>query len=99
MNSKKPIIYEEPRRGDVRRFFGSNLIAQALIGYKPQVDLEEGLQLTIKWYRDLFDQKRLNTACIEPFTWRQIALFEGECASDQFNVQAYNGCRHKKNGG
>ena len=57
MNSKKPVIYEEPRPGDVRRFFGSNLIARALIGYKPRIDLEEGLRLTIKWYTDLFDPK------------------------------------------
>lgn len=54
MNSKKPIIYTKPRLGDVRRFFGSNLLAKNLIGYKPRIDLEEGLRLTIKWYSDWF---------------------------------------------
>ena len=58
MNSKKPIIYEEARPGDVRRFFGSNLIARALIGYKPRINLEEGLRLTIRWYSDLFDSEK-----------------------------------------
>ena len=58
MNSEKPVTYEGTRPGDVRRFFGCNLIARALIGYKPRIDLEEGLRLTIKWYSDLFDQKK-----------------------------------------
>jgi UDP-glucose 4-epimerase len=57
MNWKKPIIYTEPRPGDVRRFFGSSLLARKLIGYKPRVDLEEGLKRTINWYSDSFNQK------------------------------------------
>ena len=57
MHSKKPVVYKEPRPGDVRRFFGSNIVARALIGYKPKIDLEEGLRLTIKWYAELFDRK------------------------------------------
>jgi len=65
MNYKKPVVYEEPRPGDVRRFFGSNLIARALIRYKPRIDLEEGLRLTIKWYSDLFNQKQVRSARTE----------------------------------
>ena len=53
MNFAKPPIFTDARPGDVRRFFGSNLLAQKLIGYKPQVDLEEGLTPTIDWYSRL----------------------------------------------
>jgi UDP-glucose 4-epimerase len=58
MNFKKPVIHEEPRAGDVRRFFGSNLLAKNLIGYQPRIALEEGLKLTVKWYSDLLNNKR-----------------------------------------
>lgn len=54
MNWRKPIIYDEPRPGDIRRFSGSNSLAKKLIGYKPKVGFDEGLRLTIDWYRNLF---------------------------------------------
>ena len=54
MGCKKPIIYGDPRPGDVRRFIGSNSLAKSLIGYKPRVDFDEGLSLTIAWYRNLY---------------------------------------------
>ena len=54
MNCKKPIIYDKPRPGDVRRFIGSNSLAKKIINYKPKVDFEEGLRRTINWYRNLF---------------------------------------------
>jgi len=53
MNFRKPVLYEKPRPGDVRRFFGSNSLAKKLINYKPKVDFEEGLKHTIDWYRNL----------------------------------------------
>jgi len=54
MNCKKPIIYDKPRPGDVRRFFGSNSLAKKLIDYEPKIGFEEGLRRTIGWYRNLF---------------------------------------------
>jgi len=54
MNCKKPIIYDKPRPGDVRRFFGSDSLAKKLINYQPKVDFEEGLKHTIKWYTRRF---------------------------------------------
>lgn len=56
MNFDKPPIFADPRPGDVRRFFGSNRLAKALIGYEPRIDLKEGLKLTIEWYSSLFNQ-------------------------------------------
>jgi UDP-glucose 4-epimerase len=58
MNSEKPVVYDKARPGEVRRLSGSNLIARALIGYKPRIDLEQGLRLTIRWYSDLFDREK-----------------------------------------
>jgi len=59
MNYNKPAIYTDRRPGDVRRFFGSNLLAKTLIGYEPRVSLEEGLELTVGWYYNLFNGRAL----------------------------------------
>jgi UDP-glucose 4-epimerase len=53
MNCKKPIIYDAPRPGDIRRFIGSNSLAKKLIHYEPKVGFDEGLRLTIDSYRNL----------------------------------------------
>jgi UDP-glucose 4-epimerase len=58
MNCKKPIIYDKPRPGDVRRFIGSNSLAKKIINYKPKVDFEEGLRHAINWYRNLFSSQQ-----------------------------------------
>jgi len=65
MKSEKPIVYEEARPGDVRRFFGSNLVARALIGYKPKIDLEQGLRLTVRWYSDHFGPEKVRVSRAE----------------------------------
>lgn len=54
MNCKKPIIYDAPRPGDIRRFIGSNSLAKKLIHYEPKVGFDEGLRLTIDSYRNLY---------------------------------------------
>lgn len=54
MNCRKPIVYDKPRPGDVRRFIGSNSLAKKLISYKPKIDFEKGMILTVDWYNDLF---------------------------------------------
>ena len=43
--------YGEPRAGDVRHSQADIGRAQELLGYAPQVSLEEGLRRTVAWYR------------------------------------------------
>jgi len=64
MNCKKPIVYDKPRPGDVRRFIGSNSLAKKLINYKPKIDFEKGLRHTIDWYRNLFTSQQEYTLSI-----------------------------------
>jgi len=61
MNCGKPIMYDKPRPGDVRRFIGSNRLAKKLINYEPKVDFEEGLRRTIDWYRNLHESQSMST--------------------------------------
>jgi len=61
MNCRKPIVYDKPRPGDVRRFIGSNSLAKKLIDYKPKVDFETGLGLTIDWYRNSLTSQQEST--------------------------------------
>jgi len=43
--------YEAPRAGDVRESLADISRARAVLGYKPIVSFEEGLRLTVEWYR------------------------------------------------
>jgi len=51
LKSDKPIVYQEARPADVRRHIASIFLAEDLIGFSPTVKLEEGLKLTVDWYR------------------------------------------------
>jgi len=44
-----------PRVGDVRESLADITLARKLLGYEPQVRLEEGLRRTIAYYRDLVE--------------------------------------------
>jgi len=44
-------IYREPRAGDVRDSQADISKAKALLDYTPTVSLEEGLKLTLEWFR------------------------------------------------
>jgi len=46
-----PIIYEKERPGDVRRHIANVYLAEDLIGFRPTVDINEGLRRTVDWYR------------------------------------------------
>lgn len=46
-----PVSHIDPRPGDVRRHCGGIALAQELIGFKPEIPLQEGLRETIDWYR------------------------------------------------
>lgn len=43
--------YEAARAGDVRESLADISRARAVLGYKPIVSFEEGLRLTVEWYR------------------------------------------------
>jgi nucleoside-diphosphate-sugar epimerase len=51
LNCDKPIVYEQERPGDVRRHIANIYLAEDLIGFKSTINLEEGLKLTIEWYK------------------------------------------------
>ena len=44
-------MYEQERPGDVRRHIANIYLADDLIGFKPTVRFEEGLRLTVDWYK------------------------------------------------
>ena len=43
--------HREPRLGDVRHSLADITLARELLGYEPQVGLEEGLRKTIEWWK------------------------------------------------
>lgn len=43
--------YGPPRSGDIRDSLAAIGLAEQLMGYRPQVDLREGLRRTLDWYR------------------------------------------------
>ena len=51
MNYNKEFVYKEARPGDVRRHFADISLIEKLIGFKPMVNLEEGIKLTTDWYK------------------------------------------------
>jgi nucleoside-diphosphate-sugar epimerase len=44
-------VHTAPREGDVRRTEADVSVARRLIGYEPKVGIEEGLCLTVEWFR------------------------------------------------
>jgi UDP-glucose 4-epimerase len=51
-----PVEYLPARPGDVRRHMAGTQRARELLGFEPQIDLEEGLAETVKWYLDQGEQ-------------------------------------------
>jgi UDP-N-acetylglucosamine 4-epimerase len=47
-------IYRDERPGDVRDSLADISLAQELIGYNPEFDLNEGLRITIDWFKKEF---------------------------------------------
>lgn len=46
----REVIWEPPRKGDVRRSRACYEAAQTHLGWRPEVSLEEGLRRTLNWY-------------------------------------------------
>lgn len=49
------IEWAEPRAGEVRDSLASIAKAEAILSYRPEVDVWEGLEKTISWYTDKMD--------------------------------------------
>ena len=46
-----PPIYEPPRPADIRHSYASIRKAEALLGYRPTLDVQEGLRRTVEWFK------------------------------------------------
>jgi nucleoside-diphosphate-sugar epimerase len=44
-------IYKEARQGDVKHSQADIAKAERMLGYRPTVNLEEGLRHTVAWYQ------------------------------------------------
>jgi UDP-glucose 4-epimerase len=53
------IKYFEGRPADVPRLWVDNTKFNSIISYNPKVDFEQGLKVTIDFYRTLFDRKKI----------------------------------------
>jgi len=51
IGASQPARYEETRAGDIRHSLADITRAEALLGYRPEVGLAEGLRRTVEWYR------------------------------------------------
>ncbi|MDW8360485.1 MAG: GDP-mannose 4,6-dehydratase, partial [Candidatus Caldarchaeum sp.] len=49
--SKAGVEYHPPRKGDIQRFVGSYRKAKEKLGWKPSVELEEGLKKEYSWIK------------------------------------------------
>jgi dTDP-glucose 4,6-dehydratase len=47
-----------PDQSEVERLLASNTLAEKILGWKPKVNLEEGLKLTIPWLRENLERYR-----------------------------------------
>ncbi len=52
VGNKVEPIYREERKGDVKDSLADISLAQELIDYNPSFSIEEGLKITIDWFRD-----------------------------------------------
>ena len=57
LNCDKPVVYKEKRPGDVRRHIANTFLARDLLNFKPKVSFEEGLKLTVEWYKNSYKNK------------------------------------------
>lgn len=51
------ILFDPDRPGDVRRHIANVYKAEDMIAFKPKVSLEEGLRITVDWYKSYFQGK------------------------------------------
>ena len=49
------VLHKPPRPSDVRRLHADITLAKKMLGYSPKTRFNEGLELTIDWFRSLLD--------------------------------------------
>lgn len=54
LNKKAKIVYKPLRSGDVLKTYASTKKLFEDFGYKPQINIEEGIELFVKWYKDYY---------------------------------------------
>ncbi len=52
--SKIQAVYRDPRPGDVRHSLADISLANKLLGYDPQYDIDRGLDITFEWFKKRF---------------------------------------------
>ena len=62
MNFRGQVKYGPERSGDVKHSLADMTRSEKHLGYKPQVDFEEGLRRTIEWYRSEFPATKLQAS-------------------------------------
>lgn len=67
-NKKTPIVFKDPKPGDIRRLVADISRAKTLLGYEPEVTLEQGLLDYIKYLKLSFTCK--NKRRIPPYKQR-----------------------------
>jgi dTDP-L-rhamnose 4-epimerase len=61
----EPDISGNYRAGDIRNCFGDISRAQRVLGYRPQVQLEQGLEELAQWLEGRVDEDRSEAAAAE----------------------------------
>jgi UDP-glucose 4-epimerase len=51
LETELPPLYEPPRPADIRHSYASIRKAEVLLGYRPAVDVREGLRQTVEWFK------------------------------------------------
>ena len=54
VGSEAAAVHRDPRPGDVRDSLADISLANEHLGYQPQYDIDEGLSLTLQWFRGAF---------------------------------------------
>jgi UDP-glucose 4-epimerase len=58
LGTKVEPIFAEPRTGDIRESLADITVARTVLGYEPQVGLNEGLRRSIEYYRSIASSHR-----------------------------------------
>jgi nucleoside-diphosphate-sugar epimerase len=53
LNGGIPVEFKESRAGDFKGKIASNEKAFRELGWKPKVDIEEGIERYVKWYKSV----------------------------------------------
>ena len=52
LGTNLPPVYEPIRQGDIRHSYASIRQAESVLGYRPQVEVREGLRETVAWFKE-----------------------------------------------